>query len=129
MASFEGMSPGIKRILVVEDDDGISEVIQLALLQETVYNPILVTNSYEALKTANKEKPDLFIIDYRLSDMNGIDLYDKLHAFEQLKDVPTIITSASIEQYEQELVRRNLVGIGKPFELDDLLNTIKRLVD
>jgi hypothetical protein len=40
--------------------------------------------------------------------------------------VPVIIISASLEQHEQELRQRGLLGLSKPFDVDDLLRLVKQ---
>ena len=69
-----------KSILMVEDDDNIGAFLVLALRQETPYAVRWVSDGFEALRAIREDKPDLLILDYQLPRMNGIDLYDKIHA-------------------------------------------------
>ncbi len=113
-------------ILVIEDDDSIGTFLVEALSQETPYKAMLVTDGFQALQLVRIVKPSLVITDYRLPNMNGLELYDMLRSMQPLKDMPTIIMSAHLPM--QEVRKRNLVGLNKPFELDDLLNTVERLL-
>ena len=113
-------------ILVIEDDDSIGTFLVEALSQETPYKAMLVTDGFQALQLVRIVKPSLVITDYRLPNMNGLELYDMLKSMHPLKDTPTIIMSAHLPM--QEVRKRNLVGLNKPFELDDLLNTVERLL-
>ncbi len=113
-------------ILVIEDDDSIGTFLVEALSQETQYDAMLVTDGLQALQLIDHVKPCLFITDYRLPHMNGLELYDLLKAIQTLKDTPAILMSAQLP--EQEVQKRNIVGLSKPFELDDLLNTVGRLL-
>jgi CheY-like chemotaxis protein len=113
-------------ILVVEDDDSIGVFLVEALAQETPYSAVLVTDGFQALQVVDKVQPCLFITDYRLPLMNGLELYDLLRAKQTLRDTPAILISAQLP--EQEVQKRNMVGLNKPFELDDLLNTVERLL-
>jgi len=70
--------------------------------------------------------PNLFILDYRLPSMNGIDLYDQLHTVKGLEDTPGIMLSAYLPKHEIE--KRSLVALSKPFELDELLDTVEKLL-
>lgn len=115
-----------KTVLIVEDDADIGSFIVQAIYQETSHNALLVTNGFQALKAIHNLKPDLFIIDYHLPYMNGIELYDRLIDIENLKFCPTIMISARLPA--QEIRNRKIVGMKKPFELQDLLNTIDRLL-
>ncbi len=87
-------SINVKTILVVEDDEDIGSFIVEALLQETSHQALLVTNGSKALETVKTIKPNLFVLDYLLPRMNGIDLYDQLHATKELEHIPAIMMSA-----------------------------------
>jgi len=115
-----------KIILVVEDDENIGTFLVEALSQETPYRAVLVTDGLEALKAVRDIKPALFITDYRLPVMDGIELCDRLHILQGLENTPVIIMSAYLP--EQEIKKRNLISLSKPFELDDLLNAVNRLL-
>ena len=115
-----------KTILIVEDDTFISEILVLVISQETPYHPLFVPDAFQALTAVNDIKPDLFLLDYLLPRMNGIELYDRLHATLGLEHVQAIMISANLPQ--QEIKQRQIIGIRKPFGLDDLLNTIEKLM-
>ncbi len=113
----------VKTILVVEDDADIGTFIVLAISQETKHSTHLVSDGFQALKATSDLKPDLLILDYQLPRMNGIELYDKLQARKELAGIPTIMISARLPT--QEIARRNITGVKKPFELYELLRTIE----
>ena len=116
----------LKTILIVEDDTNIGEVLVQAISQETSYLAVLASDGFEALKFVENLTPNLFILDYQLPRMNGIELYDKLHAIEKVADVPTIMMSARLPQ--QELAKRNITAMNKPIDLDDFLQTIDQFL-
>ena len=113
-------------ILVVEDDDSIGTLLVEVLSQETPYKALLVTDAFQALKTVSHIKPCLFITDYRLPHMDGIELYDRLQSTDELADTPAIIMSAYLPV--EEVKKRRLVSLNKPFELDELLDTVEKLL-
>jgi CheY-like chemotaxis protein len=115
-----------KIILVVEDDDCIGRLLVEALTEETSYSTLLVTDGQQALKAIGQIKPCLFITDYHLPNMNGIELYDRLHAMPALKNTPAIIMSASLP--EEDVKKREMTAMNKPFDLDEFLNTVERLL-
>src|SRR5689334_3654553 len=86
--------PNTRTILVVEDDRPTGEVIQLTLTEELSLHTFLIADPYEALDFANAVKVDLWIIDYLLPGMNGLELYDRVHANKASQDVPSILISA-----------------------------------
>lgn len=114
----------MKTILIVEDDPGIGQYISLAISHETPYLALLVTDSVRALEVVKHIRPNLFILDYRLSSMNGVELYDQLHLTEGLETIPAIIMSASLprEQLENEIKQRQLVALPNFHDLDNLLS-------
>ena len=116
----------VKTVLVVEDDTGIGTFLIQAIQQETHYQAMLVTDGFQALKVVANIKPGLFILDYQLPRMNGIELYDRLHAIPGMEEIPAIIVSARLPRLEIE--RRKIIGISKPLELDDFLQTIEHLL-
>ncbi len=115
-----------KITLIVEDDTSIGEVLVYAISQATPYTALTVTDGFEALEIIKGVKPDLFILDYQLPRMTGIELYDRLHCLQGLENIPTIIMSANLP--ESAIRQRHLIGIKKPFELDELLDTIEKLI-
>ncbi len=117
----------IKAILVVEDDADIGSFIVEAISQETPHHALLVTDGFQALKAVHELKPDLLILDYQLPHMNGIELYDRLDAIKGLEALPTIVMSARLPA--REIEKRKIVGMKKPFELQELLNTIEKLLN
>lgn len=116
----------VKTILVVEDDEDIGEALLFALSEEPSYHVIVAATGNEALQIASRRKINLFIVDYYLSDINGIELYDKLHAIPELQMVPVLLVSVNIEQLEQQLRVRHLMGLGKPFDLDKFLEVVAK---
>jgi DNA-binding response OmpR family regulator len=121
-----GCQATIKTILIVEDDINIGEVFVQAISQETAHLAILVADGLAALETVKSIKPNLFILDYQLPHMNGIELYDRLHAIKELNRVPAIMMSARLPY--QELEKRAIVGLNKPIDLDEFLKTIEELL-
>jgi CheY-like chemotaxis protein len=127
MQSFMGHYRLDNTILVVEDDDSIGSVVVDALSQETSYDALLVCDGFQALNVIRSLKPLLVITDYRLPHMDGLELYDRVHANSETADVPAIIMSAYMP--DDEVRKRHLCSLHKPFELDDLLSLIDRLLD
>ncbi len=116
----------VKTVLVVEDDAGIGGFIVQAILQETSHQAMLVIDGFQALRAVTNIKPSLFILDYQLPRMNGIELYDQLHTIKGFENIPAIMMSARLPKNEIE--KRKIVGMSKPLELDDLLLTIESLL-
>src|SRR5947209_8385396 len=107
--------------------DGFRPVASFeALIQETPYQALLVTSGKQALKTVQTLKPNLVLLDYRLPDMNGLEIYDRLHKTKGLENVPAILMSANMPK--QRAQQRDIRALSKPFELSELLENIETLL-
>lgn len=126
--SHEREEHDAKSILIVEDDADIGAYLVTAIIQETSYQPQLVMESQQALEAVKHIKPDLFLLDYRLPEGNGIELYDQLHAIAGLEAIPAIIMSASLpeERLNEEIKKRQLFALPSPHTLDELIRTIQQ---
>jgi DNA-binding response OmpR family regulator len=114
----------MKVILVVEDDQDIGESLVDAIAQETPYRPFLATSARQAFMFASILKPNLLLLDYKLPDINGIELFDRLRANKDLADIPTLIVSGNIPYWEAK--KRELSYLPKPFRLDELITAINK---
>jgi DNA-binding response OmpR family regulator len=116
----------VKSVLIVEDDPDIGPFLVESIMLETPYQAMLVTDAYKALKTITYLKPNLFILDYRIPYLNGLELCDRIRQIDGFKDVPVIMTSAQLP--EQEVAKRRIVGMHKPLDLNEFLDTVERLM-
>ena len=117
----------IQTILLVEDDEDIGEFIAQALKDETPYTVLHVIDGARALDAVNSVKPSLFILDYQLPGINGIELHDRLHAIKELATIPTLIVSANIPS-RKEMQQRQIAFLKKPFDLNELFKVIEELL-
>ena len=115
-----------RTILLVEDDYEIGKFLILTLQEDTPYQAILATDGFQALKLASSIKPNLFILDYFLPGTDGVELYDHLHTIPGHEDVPAIFISATLPV--EELEKRHVSFLKKPFELEDFLDMIENLL-
>jgi DNA-binding response OmpR family regulator len=115
-------------ILLVEDDPNISAFLVEAIAQETPYRAIVASDSYAALKLVRHFTPCLFVLDYGLPGMNGIELYDRLHINLELAAIPAVLITANHHVPQQQIRQRQLITFVKPLELDSFLATIETLL-
>lgn len=121
------LHPLVKTILIVEDDPSIGEMFLQTLVDESIYNPVLVTSGAQALEVIEGTIPDLLLLDYHLPNMNGLELYDILHAMPGFSSIPAILITAGV--LEHNLGNRHIVGMSKPVDLNKLLDIISELLD
>lgn len=114
----------VKMILVVEDDEAIGSVIQQVLLLETPYQVALATDAHQALHMVQQITPQLFVIDYQLPSMNGLELAKHLLERPDLEKTPVILMSAYIPG--MIIPPHSFDFLRKPFELDELLRLARK---
>ena len=118
------MTQRTQRILVVEDDPVILDVLRL-ILEEGGYVVEAVADG-ATLRDFPNGHPDLLMLDIWLSGWDGREICRSLKAREETKDVPIVLCSASRDG-EQMAREAGADGfIAKPFDLDDLLATVAR---
>lgn len=113
-------------ILVVEDDESIAQVIELVLSDELGCKVTRFTHAGEALRAIEGTVPSLFILDYQLPSMTGLQLYDHIRQMKQLQHVPAIMMSANLPW--REIEKRHISGLQKPFEIDDLVQMVSQML-
>ncbi len=105
----------MKKILVIDDDVHISDMIEEALTKEG-YSILKAYSGTEALYVLSKASPDLILLDLMLPGLSGEELLPKI------KDIPVIVISAKLDVDNK--VRLLLDGaadyITKPFDLSEL---------
>ena len=113
-------------ILVVDDDIAIRTLIQ-DILDDVHYKVILVADGSAALTAMETVVPDLVTLDLDMPGIHGGQVLELIRQHEDLRDVKVvIITSATlIAPRVKELAQAVL---QKPFDIDDLLEVIQRLI-
>lgn len=115
----------IARVLVVEDDTDIGDLMQLALSRSLI-DATLITSGEEALTRLTSEDYDLVLLDITLPGMSGLDLCRQLKADPRLKCLPVIFVSGqNSPENKQEAEELGAVDfIEKPVTLLRFLSCI-----
>ncbi len=117
-----------KTILLVEDDPNNSSFLVEAIAHETPYRAIVASDSKAALKLVRHFTPRLFILDYELPGMNGIEHYDRLSLNQELAPIRALLITANRQFPQQQIQRRQLIACKKPFALAAFLAAIVTLL-
>lgn len=116
-----------KRILAVDDTAIVLTRIFNTLQNE--YDVITVNSGVRALKYLAKEKPDLILLDIKMTQIDGIETLKKIRAMQDRADIPVIMLT-SVEDKDTVVLAHKL-GIYdyilKPFGSDDLLDRIHQV--
>ena len=132
MTNMSEQQPGISRaakrlILIVEDDTDIGPVILQAITALDRYQAVLVSEGVQALSLVEHITPELYLLDYHLPGLTGIDLYDRLQAQSGLEHVPAILMSADRLACEPASAR-GIPHLKKPFKLAALFALMDTLL-
>jgi two-component system phosphate regulon response regulator PhoB len=116
------------RILIIEDERGLTEVLVYNLQREG-YETAVAHDGQEGLRKAQTLLPDLIILDLMLPVLTGQEVLRELKTGERTRDIPVIILSARAEETDQ--VAGYYLGcddyVTKPFHVKVLLQRIKAL--
>ncbi len=118
-----------ERILVVEDEDDIVELIQFTLHREGFESEV-VQKGDEALARAESMEPDLILLDLMLPGKNGHQICSDLRAHPRLAQTPVIMLTARSE--EKEMIQGLESGaddyVTKPFSPKLLCARIRAVI-
>ena len=117
----------VKLILVVDDEVDIGMLIVQVIQEEMGHRAFHHVTGKQALEACRSQAPHLFILDYGLPDMTGLELHDQLHTLEYLSNVPTLLISVR-QPPQRELRKRHISFLPKPFDLLRLQRTITKLL-
>ncbi len=120
--------PG-QRILIVEDEEAIVEVVSQTLRRHG-YETASAADGDDALEKAFSLRPDLVILDLMLPKMDGWEVCRRLKADRQTASVPVLMLTARRE--ERDVVEGLEIGaddyMKKPFSLSELAARVKALL-
>jgi DNA-binding NtrC family response regulator len=104
-----------KRILVVDDDQGILDSFEVLLGDQ--YDLVKAENGYEALRILESNPPQLMFLDIKMSGIDGIDILKKLQK-EQKKVEVVVITAIDQEKTEEEAKSLGVIEyLKKPLDI------------
>lgn len=113
---------GDRRCILVVDDYYENRSVLKTLLESLGFDILEASDGQEGLEQAKQHYPDLTISDLTMPVMNGWDMLEQLRQTECLKDMPVIISSASV--YECDRQKSILAGgndfLAKPVQAEEL---------
>ena len=115
-----------KRILVVEDDNSIRELL-VELLQSEGYEVAAAVNGLEGIKYLQTNgNPDLILIDLMMPIMDGYTFRTEQMKNTEWSKVPVVVMSAEANAKEKMKNFGITAFLSKPVELDTILKTVER---
>jgi two-component system KDP operon response regulator KdpE len=115
-----------RKILVVDDDPDLLKALRLRL-RANDYDIATAGDGYSAIATAQKERPDLVVLDLGLPVGDGFVVLERLQKSNALSGVPVIVLSARDPQGNEEraLKAGATAYFQKPADNEELLNVIR----
>ena len=113
----------MSKILVVDDDKNLLEVIKYNLVNEG-YSVVIAENGTQAVEKARQEKPDLIILDVMLPEIDGLEV---CWILRKEMSIPILMLSAKIDEIDK-VVGLELGAddyIGKPFSVRELMARVR----
>ena len=90
----------MKRIYVIEDDENIRNLLKIAL-SGFLYEPIAFETAEAALKSIEKDRPDMAIFDLMLPGMDGVSAIKLVRQMPAVKDIPILILTAKDKELDK----------------------------
>lgn len=117
-----------KRILIVEDETSIVELLLLVLSREG-YELAVCQTGRDAIAKIKEFHPHLILLDVMLPGLDGASIVKIMSEDENLVNIPVLITSALVESQRMFQMYPQVKGFcSKPFVLTDLIAKVKKFI-
>jgi DNA-binding response OmpR family regulator len=109
-----------KKVLVVDDEQDVAQALKIRL-KSSGYNVVLASDSIQAFTMANKERPDLIILDIMIPGGGGFVVAERLQQSQATHHIP-IIFLTGIPGGEEKAYKLGASGyVMKPYHPEELL--------
>ncbi len=127
-AADDGDKKQTKRILLVDDDNEIIESMRLTL-ESRGYRILVARDGNQGLAMAERENPDLVILDMMMPKRSGFLVLEKLR---RTHAVPMRVIMITANEGSRHKAYAEMLGVDdyirKPFAMDRLLESVERLL-
>jgi CheY-like chemotaxis protein len=119
----------LRTILLVEDFDDTRLMMKLWLVKNG-YRVLEAETGQEAINVAQRERPDLIIMDVMMPGMNGLDATQRIREYQALRRTPIVAVSAyGADEYRSIAIEAGCNEyVSTPFEPSALAELIKSLI-
>jgi excisionase family DNA binding protein len=123
---LDNIGSGKKRVLIVDDDGEIVELIVDVLSRDGRFEIKTASSGYEAGMSTQRFRPDLILLDYMLPDVNGNIVCQTIRENPEFQNIKIIIVSGVVKQDEiDQLLKSGAEDfIRKPFNITELTEKI-----
>jgi two-component system response regulator RpaA len=127
----DALESGRRRILIVDDDQAVVDLISEVLAGDSRFETKVVNNGFGAGMLAKEYHPDLIILDVMLPDVNGQQVCELIRRDPTMSDIKIICISGLIEDDKIEELREAGADdfLHKPLDIDELMRRVCRHLD
>jgi DNA-binding response OmpR family regulator len=125
-ASTLAPSPGVTRILVVDDDEVTLDFVELGLRYEG-FEVLRALDGREALRLAEREHPHLIVLDLNLPSLDGVEVCQRIRSYEQTPII-MLTARADVDERVAGLEAGADDYLPKPFKFKELLARIRAVL-
>jgi len=119
-----------RKVVCIEDELEMIELVKLILVQKK-FDVTGAVGGQEGLEKIAEVKPDLVLLDLMMPEMDGWEVYQKMKASEEMRDIPVIVVTAKAQSIDRVLglhIARVDDYITKPFGPQELLESVERVL-
>ena len=127
----DALESGKRKALIVDDDEELVELIVDALEADGRFETRVANNGFDAGMMVKEYHPDIIVLDVMLPDINGKEVCQRVRTDSTLDVVRIICISGMVEQDKIQDLKESGADqfLQKPFEVDQLIERICRLLD
>ena len=127
----DALESGRRRILIVDDDQAVVDLISDVLAADARFETRVVNNGFGAGMQAKEYHPDLIVLDVMLPDINGQAVCELIRQDPTMAEIKIICISGMIEEDKIADLRTSGADdfLHKPLDIDELIRRICRQLD
>lgn len=118
------------KIMVVDDEPDVVDLVKL-VLESDGFRVVIAYSGKEALDKIDREMPDLVLLDIMMPQMDGWEVYSRIRANPNTKDIPVAMLTAKSQSIDK-MIGLHVVKVDdyitKPFGRSELLERVKRIL-
>ncbi|MEX2088635.1 MAG: response regulator [Bacteroidota bacterium] len=116
-----------KKILIVDDEEILRRLMQRSFLSAG-YEIVMAENGTEAIEKAEKEEPDLILLDVMMPEMNGFAVCRKLRENPKFASTPILMVTALRSEADKEAVAASGATdhLVKPVNQEELVARVRK---
>src|SRR5216110_3921723 len=108
-----------KVVVIGEDDEPIATLLRDSINDENGYQAVVVSDGALVIETVRQVHADLLILDIMMPGLNGFEVFDRVRADTDIREMPVLFVSAAMSQFDGDFTKRDIKDvISKPFDLN-----------